>query len=123
MSATQGWLDVLIALVPVLQVDAPKAAAACSDDIYAAHQAYRLAEGGMPFRDAYKQVAREIEAGSFKPDRVALTAGHLGGAGNLGLELIEADVQATEHWLVRIRAHLDSCEKNLWNQPVGGKTK
>lgn len=123
VSATQGWLDVLIALVPVLQVDAPKAAAACSDDIYAAHQAYRLAEGGMPFRDAYKQVAREIEADSFKPDRVALTAGHLGGAGNLGLELIEADVQATEQWLVRIRAHLDSCEKNLWNQPVGGKTK
>ena len=123
VSATQGWLDVLIALVPMLQVDAPKAAAACSDDIYAAHHAYRLAEGGMPFRDAYKQVAREIEAGSFKPDRGALTADHLGGAGNLGLELIEADVQATEQWLVRTRAHLDSCEQNLWNQPVGGKTK
>lgn len=123
VSATQGWLDVLIALVPALQVDAAKAATACSDDIYAAHQAYRLAEGGMPFRDAYKQVAREIETGSFKPDRAALTATHLGGTGNLGLESVEADVRAAEQWLKNTRAHLDRAEKNLWNQPVSGKAK
>lgn len=123
VSATQGWLDVLIALVPALQVDASRAAAACSDDIYAAHQAYHLAQGGMPFRDAYKQVAREIEAGSFKPDRAALTATHLGGAGNLCLESIEADVHGAQLWLTKTRAHLDRAEKDLWNQPVGGKTK
>ena len=123
VSATQGWLDVLIALVPALEVDAQRAAAACSDDIYAAHQTYVLAEGGMPFRDAYKQVAREIEAGIFKPDKAALTPTHLGGVDNPGLELIEVDVHAAEQWLAKTRGHLDTCEKNLWNQPVGGKTK
>ncbi|HEV2109752.1 MAG TPA: argininosuccinate lyase [Gammaproteobacteria bacterium] len=121
VTSAKSWLDVLIALVPVLEVDAAKAAAACSDDIYAAQHAYRLAQGGMPFRDAYKQVAREIESGVFKPDRTALTATHLGGAGNLGLESIEKDVKAAETWLSGIRAHLDGCERQLWNTVHGSK--
>ena len=121
--AARGWLDVLVALVPALQVDAARATAACSDDMYAAHQAYVLAQGGMPFRDAYRKVAEELEAGTFKPDRGALTATHLGGAGNLGLESIEADVTAVAKWQGRIRAELAACEKNLWEQPLSGKSK
>ena len=121
VTSARSWLDVLIALVPALEVDAAKAAAACSDDIYAAHQAYALAQGGMPFRDAYRQVAKELESGKFKPDRQALTATHLGGAGNLGLELIEAEVAAAEGWMHRTRSHLDGCEKQLWNTAQGSK--
>ena len=113
--SAKSWLDVLIALIPALEVDAAKAAAASSDDIYAAHHAYALAQGGMPFRDAYKQVAKEIEGGKFKPDRKALTATHLGGAGNLGLELIEAELAGTEAWIRGTRTHLDTCERELWN--------
>lgn len=116
VTSAKSWLDVLIALVPALEVDAAKAAAACSDDIYAAQQAYKLAQGGMPFRDAYKQVAQEIESGAFKADRAALTAGHLGGAVNLGLELIEKDVKAAEGWIAGTRASLDECERKLWSK-------
>ena len=29
----------------------------------------QLAANGMPFRDAYKKVGREIEAGEFKPNK------------------------------------------------------
>jgi argininosuccinate lyase len=114
VDAMAGWLEVLTALVPALEVDAGRAAAACSDDIYAAHQAYVLAEQDMPFRDAYRQVARELEAGRFKPDRDALTASHLGGAGNLGLELIEADIAGTEGWLGQVRVRLAAADKQLW---------
>jgi argininosuccinate lyase len=123
VDAVGGWLDVLIALVPSLQVDAARAEAACSDDIYAAHQAYVLAEGGMPFRDAYRQVSKELESGSFEPDRQALTATHLGGAGNLGLDRIEAELLATEQWLAVTRERLALAEKRLWNTDIGGKTK
>lgn len=115
VASARNWLDVLIALVPALEVDAAKAAAACSDDIYAAHQAYLLAQGGMPFRDAYKQVAREIEMGVSKPDRQALTATHLGGTGNLGLELIESELSAAERWLTDARDGLQRAERELWN--------
>jgi argininosuccinate lyase len=115
VASAKTWLDVLIALVPAVEVDAAKAAAACSDDIYAAHHAYKLAQGGMPFRDAYKQVAKEIADGSFTPDRKALTATHLGGGGNLGLELIESDLKTAEDWLTETRSHLETCEKQLWS--------
>lgn len=115
VASARSWLDVLIALVPALEVDTARAAAACSDDIYAAHQAYLLAQGGMPFRDAYKQVAKEIECGTFRPDRQALTATHLGGAGNLGLELIESELSAAERWLADTRGGLQQAERALWN--------
>ena len=121
--SVQGWLDVLIALVPALEVDATKAAAACTDDIYAAHQAYVLAQDGMPFRDAYKQVAKQLENSSFKPDRQALTATHLGGTGNLGLEQIETELSGVEHWLAATRERLAGAEKDLWNSDIGGNTK
>ncbi|HEY1992489.1 MAG TPA: lyase family protein, partial [Gammaproteobacteria bacterium] len=124
VTSMQSWLDVLIALVPVLQVDAAKAAAACSDDIYAAHQAYVLVEQGVPFRDAYRQVAQQLQAGSFSPDRQALTATHLGGAGNLGLEHIEAELSAAEQWLAAMRERLAAVERHVWNADiVEGKSK
>jgi argininosuccinate lyase len=123
VQSAQGWLDVLIVLVPALEVDAAKAKAACSDDIYAAHQAFVLAQGGMPFRDAYRQVAKQLESGDFKPDREILTATHLGGAANLGLELIESELAAAERWSGDTRARLAAAEKELWNSDIGGKTK
>jgi len=123
VASVQSWLDVLIALVPALEVDAAKAAAACSDDIYAAHQAYVLVQQGIPFRDAYSQVAKQLQGGNFKPDRAALTATHLGGAGNLGLELIEAELSAAEQWLAAIRERLAAAERDVWNSDIGGKSK
>ena len=123
VNSVRSWLDVLIALVPALEVDAARAAAACTDDIYGAHQAYVLVEQGVPFRDAYKQVAKELEDGSFKADRAALTATHLGGAGNLGLEHIEAEVTTAELWLVATRDKLAAAERDVWNSDIGGKSK
>jgi argininosuccinate lyase len=123
VSSMQSWLDALIALVPALEVDAAKAEAACSDDIYGAHQAYALVEQGVPFRDAYKQVARQLESGSFKPDREALDATHLGGTGNLGFEHIEAELSAVEQWLAATRERLAAAERYVWNTDIGGKSK
>ena len=115
VAAVQGWLDVLIALVPALELDAAKAAAACDDELYAAAEASHLAEQGMPFRDAYRKVAVAIQAGHFKPGRKDVTA-------ELGLEPVEADLRQQEEWLARTRARLATCEKDLWESPVeGGK--
>jgi argininosuccinate lyase len=123
VSSMRSWLDVLVALVPALEVDAAKAAAACSDDMYGAHQAYVLVQQGLPFRDAYRQVAKQLESGEFKPDRDALTATHLGGAGNLGLEHIEAELSAAEHWLAATRERLTAAERYIWNTDIEGKSK
>ena len=52
------------------------------DNMVSVEEVNRLATGGMPFRDAYKKVGLDIEAGKFTPDkRVHHT--HEGSIGNL----------------------------------------
>ena len=114
VEGAEQWLAVLIALVPALQVDAARAAAACSDDIYAAQEATRLARDGLPFRQAYQEVAQRIAKGTFKPDRKALASGHLGGTGNPGFETVAAELERTQDWLKQTRARLDKCEAGVW---------
>ncbi|NVJ86199.1 MAG: argininosuccinate lyase [Algoriphagus sp.] len=48
---------------------------------------------GMPFRDAYKKVGLDIEAGTFKPDQSQVAHTHEGSIGNLNLEEINQKVQ------------------------------
>src|SRR5437870_8484798 len=62
--------DVVTRLVPGLEINEQACAAACSEEVHAATEACRLASEGMPFRAAYAQVARQLQAGSFKPDRL-----------------------------------------------------
>ena len=39
------------------------------DPMFSVEEVNRLAANGMPFRDAYKKVGLDIEAGSFTPDK------------------------------------------------------
>lgn len=116
LDTNRDLLDVLLRLVPALRVNAEHAAAACTDELYAAHEAYQRVQQGVTFRDAYKQVAQQIADGSFKPDRSALTAAHLGGAGNLGLEIIEAGLDKSQQWLERTLTYLKQCEAAVWTK-------
>lgn len=56
-----------------------------------------LVLNGVPFRDAYKQVGLEIEAGQFAPKQDQLNHTHEGSIGNLCLkEIIEKMKSATK---------------------------
>ena len=116
LDTARGWLDVLVRLVPAVRVNAERAAAACTDELYATHEAYRRVQQGVPFRDAYKQVAQQLADGSFKPDRSALAATRLGSADNLGLEIIEAEVNKSQQWMAETQMHLKHCEENIWQK-------
>jgi len=52
------------------------------DPIFSVEEVNRLAANGMPFRDAYKKVGLEIEAGTFKTDH-HIHHTHEGSIGNL----------------------------------------
>jgi argininosuccinate lyase len=60
--------------------------------IFSVEAVNRLALSGMPFRDAYKQVGLEIEAGRFLPDK-AIRHTHEGSIGNLCNDSIAALMQ------------------------------
>ena len=52
------------------------------DNMFSVEEVNRLAASGMPFRDAYKKVGLDIEAGRFTPDR-NIHHTHEGSIGNL----------------------------------------
>lgn len=57
--------------------------------MYSVEEVNRLASNGMPFRDAYKKVGLDIEAGKFTPDP-AIHHTHEGSIGNLCNDRITA---------------------------------
>ena len=52
------------------------------DAIFSVEEVNRLAANGMPFRDAYKKVGLDIEAGNFTPCK-EISHTHEGSIGNL----------------------------------------
>ena len=59
------------------------------DPIFSVEEVNRLAANGMPFRDAYKKVGLDIEAGNFTPDK-DIHHTHAGSIGNLCNDRITA---------------------------------
>lgn len=59
------------------------------DPMFSVEEVNRLAAAGMPFRDAYKKVGLDIEAGRFVPDK-NIRHTHEGSVGNLCNDKIEA---------------------------------
>ncbi len=52
------------------------------DPMFSVEEVNRLAAKGLPFRDAYKKVGLDIEAGTFRPDK-NIHHTHEGSIGNL----------------------------------------
>jgi argininosuccinate lyase len=59
------------------------------DPMFSVEEVNRLASEGLPFRDAYKQVGLEIEAGTFRPNK-DIHHTHEGSIGNLCNDRIAA---------------------------------
>ncbi len=64
------------------------------DPMFSVEEVNRIAAAGMPFRDAYKKVGLDIEAGTFKASR-DIHHTHEGSIGNLCNDRIEALMQQT----------------------------
>ena len=64
------------------------------DAMFSVEEVNRLAAEGMPFRDAYKKVGLDIEAGTFEPNR-NINHTHEGSIGNLMNDEIQALMERT----------------------------
>ncbi len=62
ITITADCLSIMTLLIDGIKVDADKAARQMSDELFATEKAYRLVEQGVPFRDAYRRVAKELFA-------------------------------------------------------------
>ena len=109
-------LEVCAHLLPGLQIRREGSEAACTDDLFAAQEAYRLvAVQGIPFRDAYKAVAAQIQAGTFKPDRSVPPNPHLGAPGRLELQAAAGTLAGAEAWIQARRDQLQEASERLFH--------
>ena len=101
-------------LVGALEVDAEACSRACSPDIYAAREACRLAAEGVPFRDAYIRVAKELEDGSFRAS--AMNAETEMGV-DLAVDALAAEVAASSAWVTERQQFLAAATERLFDWP------
>jgi argininosuccinate lyase len=109
----RGTLAVIAAAAPTIQPVRERILAALTPDIYATDEAYRLVrEQGLPFRDAYVQVGKNLAAlASPDHDATVRSRTHAGSTGNLGLARLGERIDAlTKSWADR-QAHLET----IWN--------
>ena len=107
-----------------LQVNEPALRASVSVRVLATDRAYQLVQAGTPFRDAYRQVAKELERGQ-GPSVVAINAEvasttrqSIGAAGNLALDDTIAMIAAEHTRLVGQRGTIRRALEALVGRPV-----
>jgi argininosuccinate lyase len=57
---TEDVLPILRRVIETIEIDEDKCRLACTPEIYATEEAYKLVQAGMPFRDAYRKIAEKF---------------------------------------------------------------
>jgi len=89
------------------------AAFKAAPEVFATDEALRLVVEGVPFRDAYRQVAASLDKlGAADPRASIAQRKHVGGPANLRLDIADADIQRVKEFVAerrdRLRRALDA---------------
>ncbi len=87
-------LEITHYMVTHMQVKADLLKDSKYDLLFSVEEVNKLVVQGMPFREAYMQVGKMIEAGKFNGSSREIKHSHLGSIGNLGLKEIQAQKDA-----------------------------
>ncbi len=83
-------LEITHYMVTLMKVKADLLKDAKYDLLFSVEEVNKLVVAGIPFREAYVQVGKMIEAGKFNGSSREINHSHLGSIGNLGLSEIQA---------------------------------
>jgi argininosuccinate lyase len=90
---------VMLTVASGIRMNKQKCLAACSADIFATDYALDLVKQGVPFRDAYRQVAASLDKlEQIDPEKNIRSKRHLGATGNLGLAKVARERQTRQRW-------------------------
>lgn len=101
-------LRVMTAVMSSLQVDAAACRRAFTPDVFATDRALELVVGGMPFRDAYREVKAHL--GDLKdrdPDAAIAAKTHLGAPAGLDFDGLDARIEEASRWVADERADFE----------------
>lgn len=98
-----------------IKLNKEKCIAACTPEIFATDYALDLVKQGVPFRDAYRQVAQSIDQlEQIDPVANIKTKRHLGASGNLQLPKIRQTLVKQQRWLSQEQRHWETTVKKLF---------
>jgi argininosuccinate lyase len=88
-------------------------------EIFAADRALELAAEGMPFRDAYRQVASHLDdLKAIDPVKAIKAKRYQGAPGNLRLDLAESEIKRVQSELDREEKRVNKALESLTGRPV-----
>ena len=100
LQITREALIVMRLTIDKLKVNREACLEAMTPDLFATDYVLQLAQQGIPFRDAYRQVAARLDAvPTGESVKNIVSKIHLGATGNLGLELSHQANKEYAHWL------------------------
>ena len=89
--------DVTIAMTEKLEVNPSLIEAEKYDLLFTVEEVNQHVLNGTPFRDAYKQVAENLQSRKYQPNR-DLSHTHIGSIGNLGNDRIKEAFEKEYSW-------------------------
>ena len=95
--------------MPGLEINERASAAACTAEVLAADEACRLAGEGLPFRDAYAQVAQQLARGEFKPETSSARAPAV------ELDALADELTQSANWIAGRRRFLAATSETLFD--------
>jgi argininosuccinate lyase len=114
LDTTAETLQVCALFVAGLTPNEEKLRAACTPELFATDAAYDLVREGVPFRDAYRQVAASLaELPPMDPVEQLRNRTHLGASGNLGLDDLRAQVEQERAALTERQQRIARVKKGL----------
>ncbi len=111
---TASSLRMLARIVGALKVNKKRCIESFTPELFAADEALRLAQQGVPFRDAYRHVAEHLEdLAAEDPVANIRSKTHLGAPGNLGLDLARSRIREARKSLRAETRRLERVKKKL----------
>ena len=104
MEVTCSALRVCALTIAGISVDAKRCADAFTPDVFATDRVMAMVKQGVPFRDAYREVAGSLDRTDMEdPRENILKKTHLGATGNLGLDGARKLLAAEGDWARKAR--------------------
>ena len=114
LETTSSSLTVFSLIIAELQVDPKTCIEAFSPELFATDQVLKLTSYGSPFRDAYRQVAKDLQnVSSLDPVENIISKTHQGATGNLGLDILKSKIEKDRDWTDVERGKWRAVQKQL----------
>ena len=111
---TLASINILNLVLKVLEVNKENCIKAFDKTIFAADEAINLVKKGVPFREAYKQVAKNIKSiKSINPVKNIQSKKHIGSTGNLGIDKAKIHLSKIKSEISRQETKFNSKLKKL----------